>query len=34
VKVLRSFLDELARWVLARTKQMGSIGLADRVSAL
>jgi hypothetical protein len=33
-KVLRSFLDELAYWVLAGAKQLGSIGLADRVSAL
>lgn len=33
-KVLRSFLDELACWVLAGAKQPGSIGLADRVSAL
>jgi hypothetical protein len=34
VKVLRSFLDELACWVLAGAKQLGSIGLADRVFAL
>lgn len=33
-KVLRSFLDELACWVLAGAKQLGSIGLADCVSAL
>jgi hypothetical protein len=33
-KVLRSFLDELACWVLAGAKQLGSIGLTDRVSTL
>jgi hypothetical protein len=33
-KVLRSFLVELACWVLAGAKQLGSIGLADCVSAL
>jgi hypothetical protein len=34
VKVLRSFFDELACWVLAGAKQLGSIGLAGCVFAL